>query len=382
MVLPYKPTLTFTIPSLYDDVPLDCRVYIPSMNDAQLRQTQHKSRRGAIIAHPYAPLGGCYDDHVVGSVGGELLKNGWTVGTFNFRGAGSSKGRTSWTGRPELEDYISFVGFMVSFLSSLDTECNESAYLATSRGAQRPIRLILGGYSYGSLIVSHLPAIDNITARFDAPVHGTAAAEIYLRAKHLSAEIVARSPMVSPAGSPTKKHKSYGSNLSLSMGGDEIMGSERRKSRESSRLSLDSLHGKIRELSHRRKGHGENGSHSEGEATARPQTVVSQVAYLLISPLMAPVSTGLALGLRASPKDGSASLMELNPTLIAGGSEDLFTSAKRLVGWLDKLQKASHGLLTSHIVEGAGHFWTEDGVMHVLTESLSHWSSALDHNHQ
>ena len=42
-------------------------------------------KRGAIIAHPYGPLGGCYDDPVVQSVVTEVLKHGFIVGTFNFR---------------------------------------------------------------------------------------------------------------------------------------------------------------------------------------------------------------------------------------------------------------------------------------------------------
>lgn len=37
------------------------------------------------MAHPYAPMGGSYDDRVVGMVVEEFLKLGWIVGTFNFR---------------------------------------------------------------------------------------------------------------------------------------------------------------------------------------------------------------------------------------------------------------------------------------------------------
>jgi alpha/beta superfamily hydrolase len=37
------------------------------------------------MAHPYAPMGGSYDDRVVGIVVDEFLKAGWIVGTFNFR---------------------------------------------------------------------------------------------------------------------------------------------------------------------------------------------------------------------------------------------------------------------------------------------------------
>ena len=78
MVLP-DPTLSFTIPSIHDDITLDCRLYIPHVT------TNNDARRAAIIAHPYAPLGGCFDDAIVESVSAEFLKSGWIVGTFNFR---------------------------------------------------------------------------------------------------------------------------------------------------------------------------------------------------------------------------------------------------------------------------------------------------------
>jgi hypothetical protein len=81
MCLP-KPAYSFTIPSTYDDTALDCRLYYP-------KQPPDSSQRGetkaAIIAHPYAPLGGCYDDPVVARMGRALLDVGYVVGTFNFR---------------------------------------------------------------------------------------------------------------------------------------------------------------------------------------------------------------------------------------------------------------------------------------------------------
>lgn len=79
-----KPSITFTVPSLHDGLPIDCRVYHPlclaSSHDAPPWQ-----KHAAIVAHPYAPLGGCYDDHVVDLVAGTLLHLGFLVGTFNFR---------------------------------------------------------------------------------------------------------------------------------------------------------------------------------------------------------------------------------------------------------------------------------------------------------
>ena len=76
------PTSAFTIPSVHDDTILNCRLYLPRKH---LSLTDKQPPKAAIIAHPYAPLGGCYDDPIVGSIGGVLLKAGYVVGTFNFR---------------------------------------------------------------------------------------------------------------------------------------------------------------------------------------------------------------------------------------------------------------------------------------------------------
>lgn len=73
-----KPNYTFTIPSLAEDTPLDCRLYHPKP-----QSPRHNS--GAIFAHPYAPLGGSQDDPVVLSITETLLKLGYIVVTFNFR---------------------------------------------------------------------------------------------------------------------------------------------------------------------------------------------------------------------------------------------------------------------------------------------------------
>lgn len=79
-----EPCFSFTIPSIYDDTPLDCRIYNPPHSVLSSIETIWSSR-GAIVAHPYPPLGGCYDDAVVLSAVAEILKQGFVVGTFNFR---------------------------------------------------------------------------------------------------------------------------------------------------------------------------------------------------------------------------------------------------------------------------------------------------------
>jgi hypothetical protein len=82
-----EPTLALTIPSIYDDTTLDCRIYHPAEDSTHTADDKRRVRQkqGAIVAHPYAPLGGCYDDPVVGIVAGQILKDGFIVCTFNFR---------------------------------------------------------------------------------------------------------------------------------------------------------------------------------------------------------------------------------------------------------------------------------------------------------
>lgn len=78
------PVYCFTIPSVSDGTLLDCRIYHPiSLQDAQ--STQQQTRKAALVAHPYAPLGGSMDDAVVATMVNQLLDLDFVVGTFNFR---------------------------------------------------------------------------------------------------------------------------------------------------------------------------------------------------------------------------------------------------------------------------------------------------------
>jgi len=113
-----KPTFSLTIPSIHDSTPLKCRIFLPksfsvstipsgspisidsssSSQSSQLEPSHASTKesqeasdqpnvslKAAIIAHPYASLGGSYDDPVVGFVAKELISHGFVVGTFNFR---------------------------------------------------------------------------------------------------------------------------------------------------------------------------------------------------------------------------------------------------------------------------------------------------------
>ncbi|CZR56034.1 uncharacterized protein PAC_05922 [Phialocephala subalpina] len=231
------PTLDFTIPSIQDNLVLCCRIYHPAcLAPTSVSHLEEWQKKAAIVAHPYAPLGGCMDDPVVSIIASLLLNQGFIVGTFNFRGAGTSKGRTSWQAKSEQQDYVSFIGFMVYYLHQLSppnipldipkfarsdpelrdlspipsqvlppprmrdlhsldlSSANHNPNLpsiaidreATPDGSSNPL-LLLAGYSYGALITTLLPPIlTSLLAPFQTPTPGSPYAEIRLRSSSLA----------------------------------------------------------------------------------------------------------------------------------------------------------------------------------------------------
>ena len=80
----FKSTFTFTIPSIHDDTVLQCRIYSPPHSVMNSNEPKWVPR-AAIVAHPYAPMGGSYDDNTVLTITEVLLKEQFIVATFNFR---------------------------------------------------------------------------------------------------------------------------------------------------------------------------------------------------------------------------------------------------------------------------------------------------------
>ncbi|KAI9815981.1 MAG: hypothetical protein M1827_001973 [Pycnora praestabilis] len=425
MVLP-SPTISFTIPSIHDDTILECRLYHPTKplhNGAEGRSEWRK--KGAIVAHPYAPLGGCYDDPVVDAVAGEILRRGFVIGTFNFRGAGNSKGRTSWTAKPELSDYISFAGFFIHYLHNLEppTLISPPSHLRTTSdnalsqtllpiqsvvstadeppAIDKPMSLILGGYSYGSLITSYLPTTEIILARFASVAKGTAEAEIRLRAVRLSrkwnqesqaeAQKEARlDTEISRGRSVLVREVLRNTSQSITVGGDESDPGTRRKSHETSRRSMESIRKSV-EISRKRLG---SGSRQYSSQTSVPtlanvekmETVIvplPQTYYLLVSPLLPPISMFATFfsdighvhrklqNHSAAHKDRRKSSdfnaaerkMVTHTTLAVYGDKDIFTSQRKLRKWVENLGRAaSDSKFQFQEIVGAGHFWHEDGV--------------------
>lgn len=388
---------SLTLPSLEDDTQLDCRLYHPKQLQAVLSDPTTEARlKGAIVAHPYAPLGGCYDDHVVLSITETLVEEGLVVATFNFRGAGESAGRTSWTGNGERNDYMSLVGFLVSYLEKLRTTSPTAEELRLSE-----INLILAGYSYGSLVLAQLPSIKTILQRLENPVAGTAEAEIILRATKLASETkhhleIDHSP-ASPRGRQLRPEDAAATSLGrrtgvspITVGGEETDPSTRRRSRDSRRStdlirkSMDAVHiGRKRRSENIQKPEKTNSSStaSSGGDGSRPDIATH---YLLISPVILPLTNSLcppgppsvglgSLSIRTQSNSAAGSQFLSHPTLVVFGSKDVFTSSKRLRSWSEKQVKLSHSRFEWAEIEGAGHFWSEEGAMEGLLEMVKGW---------
>ena len=399
-----KPSSSFTIPSIHDDKELECRLYHPSKSTFG---SGNHPRRGAILAHPYAPLGGCIDDPVLQVVGEAILKQGYVLGLFNFRGAGASKGRTSWNGKPEQADYISFVGFLVSYLSGLsageslvspgpspalyptNNELHYPSSVASKPQIDEPITLILGGYSYGSLIASQLPDIENLMSIFSHAAKGSAAAEIRLRADHLSRERNNEADHTRQRGQTLTVEDALACS---SYGGEECEPGTRRTSRES-RRSMDAVRKSVeasRARLHLKRQNSEGKSRSPGPKEDLAPLDIPQlhICFLLISPVLPPVASFLTVFSKPWKAPGSAiSVMaqeeynkqkfERNQTFAVFGDHDFFTSSKKLRKWGTGLASQPDSRFTYREVTGAGHFWQEDGVEADLHRAITEWIQSL-----
>ncbi|KAH9868527.1 hypothetical protein J1614_007599 [Plenodomus biglobosus] len=402
MPRPQEAHYSFTIPSIHDDATLDCRLYHP----------EHLSRpvedggevpwriRGIIMAHPYAPMGGNYDDRVVGVVVDEFLKTGWIVGTFNFRGAHGSKGRTSWSGKPELDDYTSFAAFFMHYMSYLQpfpTSDTEFAPAPSPASPQRPAMggpspsqspaspvVVLGGYSYGSLILKHLPPVPTILQPFAAPISGSSADEILLRAHKLADQSnLEWINLAHDEARARQKRRGHGHKPSLTMGGEETTPEKRRSSRDIHR-SLDShtslkIRTRLRSISHRRR---EDDAIVTSPGENKHTTILlPEIRYLLISPLTLPVSTLLAPALGHKfwhkVKEGGQEVIGMHTSLVIYGDQDNFSSARKLRDWSNLLKSGPASSCSSVEVAGAGHFWVEPQAEEVLRATLQEWENSI-----
>ncbi|MCJ1319158.1 hypothetical protein MMC15_004491 [Xylographa vitiligo] len=279
---------------------------------------------------------------------------------------------------------------VISPLSTIQSElpAQVDLYEQTDRG----MTLLIGGYSYGSLITSNLPTTESIISHFSTVHKGTSEAEIRLRAFRMStqwnAEVALR-PMRGRALGPIKT--SATSTHAITFGGEESEPSTRRSSRDS-RISLDLVrrsidHSRARRSSTRRSTDIDVPlleERLESMRVADPHTI-----YLLISPLLPPISMfatmfskpGAPLKWQSgSPGTTDGTLYPIvedkfrnHATLAIFGDKDFFTSHKRLRKWAEQLTSTIDSHFTFHEIHKAGHFWHEEGVDAEMRKCIREW---------
>lgn len=376
-----KPSAAFSLPSLHDDLELKCRLYFPP-----LQSTERPAYFSGFVlfAHPYAPLGGCFDDPVVHTVGSVLVKQGFLLGTFNFRGAEGSLGKTSWSGKGELGDYVSLYTFILAFMN----EEGVSHYFGHD-----PL-LILGGYSYGSMIASHLPNIDTIWGILQNASDGSSEREIERRSVELAQAFLGYCETQGHRGGSSLQSLSTSTPNEVVLGGYESSSAARRISDQSLkgrvdaervRHSVDRVRRKFRNRTQASK-ELERHSRQSSQETRQP-LITPRLAFLLISPLLGTVSSFATMfsklkfdrirkasqTLSIPSNENPGEIFAKYPTLIVFGSDDHFTSSRKVRDWCTSIAAMPRSQLDFQEIEGVGHFWQSASNEAKLESIVSTW---------
>ncbi|EFX02272.1 acid phosphatase [Grosmannia clavigera kw1407] len=441
------PSLTVTLPSLHDGTVLDCRVYLPpaTLLKAQTVETTKSvdarwRGHAAVVAHPYAPMGGSYNDGIVRMVADTLLQRPaqpFVVATFNFRGAGRRpSGHTSWTARAETGDYMTVAGFLYYFVHHLDPYGDGGL---SGGSTHRPPVFLFAGYSYGAIVTRLLPPMADVLALLARPDIDSPAAEVRRRAARWAAMQNAdfaehRSALVAAAergaDSPQKKLvRRARLSMGIRVGGSEdnnnnnnnsnnnnssSSNSPRRCSQEVARTVNTALMGtsKLRtpavpvargsNSSSRPSAEGpvtavadirEEGDRDEDDEidtsrlSALPNLPVFRPSYLLVS-FPAGLVTSLATVFTFPPSEGptlppSEAKLADHPTLAVYGDADRFVSMRHMHHWTARMTTASTTTagktpgFRALEVAAAGHFWSEGRSLYDLRDAVSRFADEL-----
>ncbi|KAL9610168.1 MAG: hypothetical protein Q9167_005122 [Letrouitia subvulpina] len=311
-----------------------------------------------------------------------------------YSGAGRSRGRTSWTSQAELVDYSTFIGFFYYFLTELYPSTHEEPRQgAENQSSSRPsvitarapfakssvIPLIIAGYSYGALIAISLPPISTVLAQLTFAVKGTIEAELRLRALDLANQYKRDVQLYEIVQQSHLQDNNIPLNsLDLSAPEEIGAGASSRNEEASNGITED-------DQTHRSTKKSVRWTQEAEERVEKPSLADLQVLkvtdlptpvtyYLLISPLVPPVSTFVTMGKRLY-RNQSHIVHKLlyNTSVVILGSKDFFTSEKNFVKWcgkirLDRGDKEGLQKLGYEYVEGAGHFWKEEGKEDLLMQ--------------
>lgn len=178
----------------------------------------------------------------------------------------------------------------------------------------------------------------------------------------------------------------------MTVGGDETSPEKRRRSGEGRfstevRKSLDfprklaSLRRKSREVSVSTIAAASTVIENEESALDGEGVPKVEVAYLLVSPLLPPISTFTAfpigIGALRPHNEENYTRLSASPTLAVFGNDDMFTSGKKLRKWAQDISSLPMSKFKYVEVAEAGHFWRSHAVQNALRIAIQGWIRGL-----
>lgn len=266
--------------------------------------------------------------------------------------------------------------------------------------------LLLGGYSYGSMITAQLPVLADILETFASPEAASAAALIRIRAESLASR---QSVLLRSARAAILEHRKHGSTThhGLRVGGDDAGSSPRKSFEYSERRSFSmDMEEKLRKgmedilhaTRHPRHPHkptttaGTQNTQRHTESTTPPGRLptvdgltIPRPAYLLVSPLQGLVGHLASMSLvpsawaraKSSAEEAAEGKLTSSPTLAIYGDSDVFTPKQRLQSWVQERQEVPNSSFRGEEIASAGHFWVEEGVLSQMIKLVDDFSRGL-----
>lgn len=179
----------------------------------------------------------------------------------------------------------------------------------------RGTQLLLVGYSYGAMIASHLPKVEDVSALFTNPTSSSSAETICSKATELA-------------------------------------------------MTRD-------------------GPRDENDKKPTQGTLPT-ISYLLLSPILPPASnlvtlfsnlSSVSIEGRQIPTAPPAEQLPTHRTLVIYGTDDMFTSEKKLQDWAKTLKDVPGSLVQSQEIAMAGHFWVEQRFHGMLRQAIHEWEA-------
>jgi pimeloyl-ACP methyl ester carboxylesterase len=253
-----------------------------------------------------------------------------------------------------------------------------------SPAGEQKLRLVLGGYSYGSHITTRLPDLTTIFKSLKDAGSAQAALEIADKSKLLASQT--RTDLMSAQRSrhlsiPMESPNRASFDHVLSVGScDETPASPTLKPHHSVKKSIDDI---SRRISIRLKRHSRDIDEDEiPRPVDKPQlpeldATLFELSYVLVSPLLPPVSTLTTLPFFSSSTGDHEQKFREHPSLAVFGGRDMFTSAKKVRAWCSTIAEVNSKFRWVEISE-ASHFWHEDGVAKRLNRAVKEWIAEIE----